>query len=210
MIAEDQEIVLVGLRMMLQQASGIELVGEATNGIAAIEAIGTFKPDVVLMDIEMPQMDGIEATQQIKKSHPDVRVIMLTTFSRDQDIFGAFAAGADAYCLKQISPDQLLRAIQAVSEGTAWLDPAIADRVLRNTKLPSVPSKGSSKGDFGLSPRELDVLGLVVEGLSNNEIAGRLYLSSETIKTHLRHIMEKLAVSDRTQAAVKAVQQKLI
>lgn len=215
LICEDQEILRTGLRLILNSWSGVELVGEACNGEECISLTEHYLPDVILMDIEMPKLNGIDATRIIKTKFPQTRVVVFTTFSRDDDIYGAFAAGADAYCLKTVSPDHLLSAVRAVAEGAAWLDPMIADRVLRGS--PPTPARSASaalvggpgKNLFNLSERELTVLKLVVDGLSNAEIAKSMCVSTETVKTHMRHILEKLSVSDRTQAAVKAMKEGL-
>lgn len=210
LICEDQEILRTGLKLILEACSDIDLIAEARDGEQCIALVQTHSPDVVLMDIEMPRLNGIDATRSIKLRHPSVRVIMFTTFSRDDDIFGAFAAGADAYCLKTVSSDHLINAVRAVSEGAAWLDPAIADRVLRGAPLASKPARATPTGQknpFNLSEKEMTVLKQVVDGSSNAEIAAHMCVSTETIKTHMRHILDKLSVSDRTQAAVKAMKE---
>jgi DNA-binding NarL/FixJ family response regulator len=215
-IAEDHEITRVGLKLTLEHTEGFRVVGEAEDGKKTVKEVLELKPHVVLMDIGLPLLDGIDATALIKQEAPGVRVIMLTSHDNDRDIFAALGAGADGYCLKEVSGTQLAMAIRAVADGVAWLDPGIASRVLRAVGSATPPSQTSEDGGAkmqGLSPlsqRELDVLRLVVEGLSNQEIADRLILSVETIKTHMRHIMEKLAVSDRTQAAVKAMREGLV
>src|SRR5262249_37922762 len=216
-IVEDHEMVRLGLKAGLERVDGGELAGEAGDGLGAGESVCATKPDVVLMDIELPSMDGIEATQRIKERHPDLRVIMLTSHQEDEGIFAAFAAGADGYCLKGAPMSRLALAIRAVVDGGAWLDPAIAGKVLREPVRAASPAQPvAQKGSEGLSPglelseREIDVLRLVADGLSNPEIAKKLYLSAETVKSHLRRIMEKLVVDDRTQAAVKALRQGLI
>ncbi len=214
LIAEDHEITRVGLKLTLEQAQDFMVIGEAQDGEIAVRKTDELKPNIVLMDIGLPLMDGIEATQQIKSNHPDVRVIMLTSHDNDQDIFAALSSGADGYCLKEISSGQLAMAIRTVADGAAWLDPGVANRVLRAcaTTQPMVadPQTKEVQAHSPLSQREVDVLRLVVEGMSNHEIAEQLILSVETIKTHMRHIMEKLAVTDRTQAAVKAMRQGLV
>ncbi len=213
-IAEDHEITRVGLRLTLEQLTGFQVVGEAHDGKLAADRIVELKPDVVLMDIGLPTIDGIEATRRVKEQSPDAKIIMLTSHDSDRDVFAALAAGADGYCLKEVSGTQLAMAIRCVADGAAWLDPGVASRVLKacasgGTQSSSAdPAKAASPQT--LSQRELDVLKLVVEGLSNQEIAERLVVSVETVKTHMRHIMEKLAVSDRTQAAVKAMREGIV
>jgi DNA-binding NarL/FixJ family response regulator len=217
LVVEDHEITRVGLKLTLEQSDEIEIVGEASDGNQAVEASSELNPTVVLMDIGLPNIDGIEATGLIKKASPATRVIMLTSHDNDRDIFAALGAGADGYCLKETPTNQLVLAIKTVADGAAWLDPAIASKVLKASVMGALPAQtaGGGTGKSGLqtsrlSQREIDVLKLVVEGLSNQAIAERLYLSVETVKTHMRRIMEKLAVSDRTQAAVKAMREGLL
>jgi two-component system, NarL family, response regulator LiaR len=222
LVVEDHEITRVGLRLMLDQAPDINIVGEAADGRQGVDAAAQFKPNVVLMDIGLPALDGIEATNQIKRSLPEVRVIMLTSHDNDRDVFAALSAGADGYCLKETPTTQLVLAIRAVADGAAWLDPGIASKVLRASVAGAAPNatRESSSNESNspaveqktsrLSQREIDVLKLVVEGMSNQAIAEKLYVSVETVKTHMRRIMEKLAVSDRTQAAVKAMREGLL
>jgi NarL family two-component system response regulator LiaR len=169
------------------------------------------RPAIVLMDIGLPKVDGIEATQQVKKALPETRILMFSSADEEDVVFAALAAGADGYCLKSISGEQLEVAIRAILSGAAWLDPAIAAKVLTRAggKVDSASASGQ-KGKFALSPREIEVLELLVNGSSNREIADALVVSQETVKTHMRHIMEKLAVSDRTQAAVKAMRENLV
>lgn len=213
LIAEDHEITRVGLKLTLEQLPGLKVIDEAEDGSTAVQKAIELKPEVVLMDIGLPLLDGIEATQKIKERCPGTRVIMLTSHDNDQDIFASLAAGADGYCLKEITSSQLSMAIHTVAEGAAWLDPGVASRVLRSCA--GVMPQGVAEGirpapDYLLSEREAEVLKLLVEGLTNAQIAASLELSVETIKTHVRHIMEKLAVSDRTQAAVKAMREGLV
>jgi NarL family two-component system response regulator LiaR len=215
-IAEDHEITRVGLKLTLEHVPGFRVVGEAEDGKGTVKQVSELKPHVVLMDIGLPLMDGIDATFRIKEEVPGTRIIMLTSHDNDRDIFAALGAGADGYCLKEVSGSQLIMAIRAVADGVAWLDPGVASRVLRACAALTPAIRGGddgapkTPGASPLSQRELDVLRLVVEGLSNQEIADRLILSVETVKTHMRHIMEKLAVSDRTQAAVKAMREGLV
>ncbi|MDZ4832877.1 MAG: response regulator transcription factor [Candidatus Melainabacteria bacterium] len=214
MIVEDQEIARVGLKVILESSYKLNVVGVAQDGQEAVNKALNLKPNVILMDIGLPILNGIEATKKIKSENSNIRVIMLTSHDDDDHVFSALSAGADGYCLKEAPAQQLVMAIKAVAEGVAWLDPGIASRVLRAI------TQGNKERDAGdkthhdlsanLSTRELDVLRLVVDGLTNQEIAIKLVLSIETVKTHMRHIMEKLAVSDRTQAAVKAMREGLV
>ncbi len=208
-VAEDQEIARIGLITMLSKLPGLEVVGSAVNGQEAYRQCLSIKPDIVIMDLSMPVMNGLEATELIRKDLPSTRVIMVTSHERDDDVFGALSAGADGYCLKTASANQLLSALRTVFEGGAWLDQGIADRVLRATAR-AKNNANECKDDKALSEREFEVLKLLVDGLTNQEMAARLFVSVETIKTHMRHIMEKLAVSDRTQAAVKAVRKGIV
>ncbi len=208
LIVEDHQITRTGLRLTIEQDSQFEVVGEAASGKSAVAQAKELKPELVLMDIGLPEMNGIEAAKLIKSALPATRLVMLTSHDSDEDIFSALAAGADAYCLKDIASEQLMIALKTVADGGGWLDPAIAGRVLRSSASRVLPPANESK--FMLSEREFEVLRLLVEGLSNLQMAERLKVSPETIKTHMRHIMEKLAVSDRTQAAVKALRAGLV
>lgn len=211
LIVEDHEIMRFGLKSMLKELPSVEVVGEAADGNTAVELASTLTPDVILMDIGLPGIDGVEATREVKKRNSEINVIMFTSFDNEKSIFAALAAGADGYCVKNIARDQLITAIQSVTSGCAWLDPSIAGHVLKVCDIPD--EDGATKpapNKVKLTARELDVLKLVVEGLTNQQIADRLILGVETVKTHMRHIMEKLSVSDRTQAAVKAMREGLL
>jgi DNA-binding NarL/FixJ family response regulator len=211
LIVEDQEIARVGLKVILDATDGMNVVGLAHDGEQAVSMALSLQPSVILMDIGLPLLNGIEATKAIKLEKPELKIIMLTTHDDDQHIFAALSAGADGYCLKEAPSERLVQAIRAVADGVAWLDPGIAGRVLKACGQGG--GKADEKGQnslASLSQRELDVLRLVVDGQTNQEIADKLVLSVETVKTHMRHIMEKLAVSDRTQAAVKAMREGLI
>ncbi|MBZ0187521.1 MAG: response regulator transcription factor [Candidatus Obscuribacterales bacterium] len=211
-IVDDQEIVRIGLKVLIDRSQGLNVVGLAQDGREAILMVEKLQPDVVIMDIGLPLVDGIEATRLIKEQWQSVRVIMLTSHDDDRHIFAALGAGADGYCLKETPGLQLVMAVRSVAEGAAWLDPGIAMRVLkastRGAETTFAEPDASSIAST-LTKRELEVLKLVVNGNSNQEIADKLVLSVETVKTHMRHIMEKLRVSDRTQAAVKAMREGL-
>lgn len=228
LIAEDHQILRIGLRLLMSEWNDVELVGEASTGYEAIEVAAETKPDLVIMDLGMPLLDGIEACKAIKKDHPQTKVIVLTSHTDSRDISAALSAGATGYCLKDVDSDRLRTAIQSVASGDVWLDSRVAAQIMSskvkvseppNTTTPS--SVAGSETDSSstdqveiepdiLSPRELEVLALLVEGLSNKKIAERLFISPDTVKTHIRHIMEKLAAADRTDAAVKAVRNKLV
>ena len=222
-VVEDHEITRMGLKLTLSQMEGMQVVGEASDGKQGISMVLQTKPDVVLMDIGLPLLDGIEATASIKKALPETRIIVLTSHDSDRDIFAALGAGADGYCLKETATTQLGLAVRTVASGAAWLDPGIASRVLRASVMAGMGSGTAGGGEpetkpgvaagsalARLSQREVEVLKLVVDGLSNQQIADRLIVSVETVKTHMRRLMEKLAVSDRTQAAVKAMREGLL
>lgn len=209
LLVEDSEVTRAGLKRILSNFADLRLIGEAVNGESAVDQVRQLKPDVVLMDIGLPVMDGVEAVEQIKATDPDVKIVMLTVHDSDSHIFSALSAGAHGYCLKTVSADQLALAIRTVADGAAWLDPRIASRVLQSYS----PSGSAPEADPAASPlssREIEVLRLVVEGMTNQRIASKLVVSIETVKSHMRRIMEKLAVSDRTQAAVRAVRDKLV
>jgi DNA-binding NarL/FixJ family response regulator len=213
LLVDDHEITRIGLRKVLELVPIVTIVDEAADGKSAVEKAIELKPDLVLMDIGLPLMDGIEATSAIK-SGGSSKVIIVTSHEDDEDVFAGLAAGADAYCLKDISPAQLAIAIQSVMDGAMWLDPAIARRVVQGLGSgppePQSPSTSAPSDSFGLSARELEVLTLVVDGATNQQIAEKLFLSAETVKSHMHNLMKKLSVSDRTQAAVKALRQGLV
>lgn len=215
LLVEDHEITRLGMRSMLEHMAEVVIVAEASTGKVAVNKAMELKPDLILMDIGLPEMDGIEATKIIKEALT-AKVIMVTSHDSDEDILAGLSAGADAYCLKGISGPQLANAIHSVMEGAVWLDPDIARQLIQMiSKRPKKgvvggQSMGIQNNPFQLSEREYEVLCLLVEGLSNQQMAERLYLSAETVKTHMRHVMEKLRVSDRTQAAVKAVKEGIV
>jgi DNA-binding NarL/FixJ family response regulator len=205
-IVEDQEITRLGLRLVLEQNADVEIVGEADDGQVGVTKALELAPDVVLMDVGLPTIDGIEATRQIKGANPNIRVIMLTTHDHADDVFAALTAGADGYCLKETKADAIVSAMRLVMEGVVSLDSRIARALLTHVQLGENAKQTPVKDEkFGLSPRELEILKLLMDGCSNLQMADRLIISPETVKTHMRHIMEKLMVSDRTQAAVKAM-----
>jgi DNA-binding NarL/FixJ family response regulator len=210
LLVDDYLVTRIGLKFSLAQVENFEVVGEAGDGAAAIQQALELRPAIVLMDIGLPNISGIDAAREIKSKLPQTRVIMLTSHERDEDVLAALAAGADGYCLKTIEMDQLATAINSVQSGAVWLDPAVARFVIQNCLGAPAAKSAKPATTFPLSDRELEVLALVVDGMSNQEIAKRLIVSETTVKTHMRHIMEKLAVTDRTQAAVKALRQGLV
>ncbi len=219
LLVEDHHVCRMGIKLLLEQAADIVVLGEATNGEEAVSMAGQMSPDIILMDLGLPGMDGLKATQLIREqASPQSRIVMLTSHTSEDDVFAALSAGAQGYCTKDTDGARLRAAIDVVHNGGVWLDPLVASRVLKAlpemSKMATAPA-GNVKGRLShnseeLSEREIEVLKLVVEGLSNAEIAERLILSPETIKSHLRRIMGKLAVSDRTQAAVKALRSGIV
>jgi NarL family two-component system response regulator LiaR len=210
LVVEDQEITRTGLKLVLGRISDFVVVGEAADGQSAVHKAMELRPTVVLMDLGLPIIDGIEATKQIKSKLPNTRVLVLTTRDSDSEVLAAFAAGADGYCLKETPGPRIATAIKAIAAGGVWLHPAIANRLLQ--VISKVSAAGEDKIDNTtdtprLTELELQVISLIVDGLSVDESAQRLRVSPETIQTVLRHITQKLMVSDLTQAAVAALRQ---
>lgn len=208
LIVEDDPMMQLGLEQSLASQPGIQVVGRADDGYLAVEEALKLKPDIVVMDIGLPRMDGIAATEKIKEALPDVRVVMLTSHTTENEVIAALSSGADAYCVKGATVERLLMAIDAAREGASYLDPLVARQVMDHLKPSTASPDAVMLGQ--LSQRELEVLKLMVEGRSNPEIAAVLYLSPNTVKTHVRGIMNKLAVDDRVQAAVVALRAGLV
>jgi DNA-binding NarL/FixJ family response regulator len=208
LVADDQSMVRAGFRMLLSGEEDIDVVGEASNGLEAVEKAGRFDPTVVLMDIRMPELDGLEATRRILATDRDARVLILTTFDLDEYVYEALQAGASGFVLKDDPPEQLIAAIRTVAAGEALLSPTITKRVIREfTRIPRVtPPKELAD----LSERELEVFRLIARGLSNAEIGQELFISETTVKTHVTHILSKLDLRDRVQAVVLAYQTGLV
>ena len=230
MLVEDHVLTRIGLKVSLEKYPNLEIVAETANGKEAIELANNKKPDLIIMDIGLIEIDGIEATKKIKETNPNIKVIMLTSHESEREIIASLASGADGYCLKDTSPEQLYIAIQSVHEGNAWLSSQVAEKVLRNfygkevsqikksdfaKGLSSFDEKKIIRSEFHipivpLSDRELEVLKLIVDGKSNQEIGEKLFVTLATVKTHVRSILNKLSVDDRTQAAVKAMREGLV
>jgi NarL family two-component system response regulator LiaR len=204
-VTDDHSIVRKGIKATLELVPDMVLIGEAANGRQALERMSTLKPDVVLMDLVMPEMDGIEAIQQIKAQQPDIGILVLTTFAGEDKIFPAIKAGASGYQLKDSDPEQLVAAIRQVYHGESALHPIIARKVLQEL---SRPVEGPATPD-PLTPRELEVLKLVAKGMENPEIAGQLVISEATVRTHVSNIMSKLHLASRTQVALYALREGL-
>lgn len=232
-LIEDHDLTRVGIRTALQQRSEIEFVGEAANATEGLKLLENTRPNVAIVDIGLPDMDGVELTRRFKESQAaqegnETKILVLTLQDNEEAVLAAFAAGADSYCMKNISFDNLLEALQVTNEGNAWIDPAIARIVLKQTR-PS-PSSGNEPivvtktvainatepeysqllEAYPLTERELEVLQLIVEGCSNAAIAEKLYITVGTVKTHVRNILNKLCADDRTQAAVRALRSGLV
>jgi DNA-binding NarL/FixJ family response regulator len=209
-IADDQALVRTGFRMILT-ADGIDVVAEAANGTEAIAAVRRTRPDVVLMDIRMPQMDGLEATRQIMNSGADeTRVLILTTYDLDHYVYAALTAGASGFLLKDVSPEHLVAAVRLVRSGDALLAPTITRRLVERFARRDDTGAALHRDLSELTPRELEVLRLLATGLSNAELADRLTLSATTVKTHVARILSKLGLRDRVQAVVLAYETGLI
>lgn len=207
----------MGIKLLLEQDPQFSVVGEATTGTEAIAQAKEHQPELILMDIGLPEVDGIEATQTIKADQPDCRILMLTSKDSEADVMAALGAGADGYCMKGVEHATLVTAIQSVSEGAAWLDPTIAKIVLQRvsqpqaavtTTEPAAPT--GPPADCPLTPREMEVLQLIVDGCNNPQIAEELVITKATAKAHVHSILQKLCVDDRTQAAVLAMRSGLV
>ena len=208
LVADDQSMVRAGFRMLLGGEPDIDVVAEASNGLEAVEKAARFSPNVVLMDIRMPELDGLEATRRILAADENARVLILTTFDLDEYVYEALRAGASGFVLKDDPPEQLLEAIHVVARGDALLSPAVTKRVIR--QFSRVPHAASPRGLDDLTERERDVFRLIAHGLSNAEIGSELYISETTVKTHITHILMKLGLRDRVQAVVLAYQAGLV
>jgi DNA-binding NarL/FixJ family response regulator len=202
LVADDQSMVRAGFRMLLAGEEDIEVVAEASNGLEAVDKAARFDPTVVLMDIRMPELDGLEATRRILAADDAARILILTTFDLDEYVYEALRAGASGFVLKDDPPEQLLAAIRTVAGGDALLSPAITKRVIKQfTRIPH-PAPPRELDD--LTERELDVFRLIARGHSNAEIGRELYISETTVKTHITHLLQKLNLRDRVQAVVLA------
>ena len=211
LIADDQALFREGLRTLLSTRPEVEVVGEAANGVEAVDLVAQTNPAVVLMDLRMPVLDGIQATARIRERFPDVPVLVLTTFEDDANLFGALRAGAAGYLLKDVSSETLLAAIHAATRGESFLQSTVTGRVVAAfTKLMAPGGARPEALVVGLSPREREILTQVSAGASNKEIADRLCLAEGTVKNHVTNILAKLDVRDRTQAAIRARELGLI
>jgi NarL family two-component system response regulator LiaR len=210
LICDDQTVVREGLSAILSTDPEIEVVGLAQDGREAVDLVASLDPDIVLMDLQMPRLNGVQATQHIRREHPDVHVLVLTTFAADDWIYDAIRAGASGYLLKDTRRDELIAAIKGTVQGKSFLDPAIAGKVMQQAAIGSHLPAPQGASTVDLSERELEILGLLVEGYSNPEIAQQLHLARGTVRNYVSAILGKLDVSDRTQAAVEALRRGLI
>ena len=202
LVVDDQALVRSGFRMLLGGEADMEIVAEAANGLEAVDKAARFEPTVVLMDIRMPELDGLEATRRILAADPTARVLVLTTFDLDEYVYEALRAGASGFVLKDEPPEQLLAAIRVVAAGEALLSPAVTKRVIG--QFTRLPHRAPPLEIDDLTERELDVFRLIARGLSNAEIGQELFISETTVKTHITHLLQKLGLRDRVQAVVLA------
>ena len=212
-VVDDHELARESLKFMLSDAPGIEIVGEAENGLAALAACSRLLPDLVLMDVRMPGMDGLTATRELKKKHPKTSVLMLTMHDNPDYLLEALKAGASGYVLKDAAEEDVIAAVGQVREGESPLDPKLAARLLRRMATGEGGRKGERKAQplaQPLTSRELEVLGFLKLGRTNRQIAEELYISVGTVKNHVEHIIQKLGVSDRTQAVVRSLEMGLL
>jgi len=230
LIVEDHKLTRIGLKAILKQVSDIDVVGEAVNGKEAVEMVATLHPDVVLMDVGMPRLDGIQATHLIRSRFPDIRVTMMTSYTNPDTVFASLASGAHGYCIKGSSAEKLKSGLSCTVHGDLWVDKDLAGELLKyvldvkkQVSEGQYPGKEKNPGNLETAPaeepepqrsllttREMDVLKLIVDGKSNSEISTDLEITLNTVKTHIKHIFEKLSATDRTQAAVNALKRGVI
>lgn len=231
-LIEDHDLTRVGIRAVLQHSDGFEVIGEAANAKNGLRLLEATKPDIAIVDIGLPDMDGIKLTQCFKasltnRSSPETKVLILTIHDKEEVVLAAFAAGADSYCMKEVSITKLLEALRLTHEGYSWIDPAIARIVLRQSRTVHLLANATLKSEtvkikavnsdysqsikvYPLTRRESEILELIVAGYSNAVIADQLYITVGTVKVHIRNILDKLCVNDRTQAAVQALRSGLV
>ena len=205
LIVDDHDIVREGQRALINTETGMEVIGEAKNGLEALDLVGKLQPDVILLDLHMPIMDGLEAIGEIKEKHPEARILVLTSFTEDEKVYQAIKSGAQGYLLKDSTPIKILDAIRGIHQGETSIGPRIAQKLIREIQRTSdsTPTKDP------LTTREMEVLKLVTKGLPNQEIAERLVISERTARTHVTNILSKLHLANRTQAALYALREGL-
>jgi DNA-binding NarL/FixJ family response regulator len=209
LLVDDDDLMRAGIAAVLSSDETIEVVGEAPDGRAAVERAIALRPDVVLMDVRMPGLDGIAATRELLAVSPDARVVILTTFEQDDYIFGALSAGASGFLLKRTRPEELIAAIHAVAAGDSLLSPSVTRTVIQRMAQQPAPDAASERHLDKLTPREREVLELIARGLSNGEIAAALVVEESTVKTHVKHILRKLRLRDRVHAVIFAYESGL-
>ncbi|WP_131741088.1 response regulator [Actinomadura roseirufa] len=210
LVVDDQTVVREGLVLLLELLPGLEVAGSAGDGEQAVAMVAELRPDVVLMDLRMPRVDGVEATRRIKRDHPGVEIVVLTTYADDESIFAALRAGARGYLTKDAGADEIARAVAAVRGGAAQLDPAVQRRLVEAVAGDERPRRQGRGGlPDGLTRREAEVLALIARGRSNTEIAGDLFISEATVKTHINNLFAKAGLRDRAQAVTYAFQNDL-
>jgi DNA-binding NarL/FixJ family response regulator len=210
LLVDDDDLMRAGLKAVLSSDARVEVVGEAGSGRQAVERVRTLRPDLVLMDVRMPDLDGIAATRELTTASPDVKIVILTTFEQDDYIFGALNAGASGFLLKRSDPEELLAAIHTVAAGDSLLSPSVTRTVIDRMARQPTPEIGPSRLLDSLTPREREVLVLLARGLSNSEIAQELVIEESTVKTHVKRILMKLRLRDRIQAVVFAYESGLV
>jgi DNA-binding NarL/FixJ family response regulator len=210
LLVDDDDLMRAGLTAVLSSDETIDVVGEAPDGRAAVERAIELRPDVVLMDVRMPGLDGIAATRELLTVSPDAKVVVLTTFEEDDYIFGALSAGASGFLLKRTRPEELIAAIHTVAAGDSLLSPSVTRTVIQRVAGQPAPDAGAEARLDELTARERDVLELIARGLSNGEIAATLVIEESTVKTHVRHILRKLRLRDRVQAVIFGYESGLI
>lgn len=210
LIVEDHELTRFGLKTAFESCDFVKNILEAESAEKALELVAQNQVDLIIMDLGLPGMDGIEATKKIKDDNPDIKIVILTSHNDDQEVLNSLKAGANAYCSKEINPKRLIQVIQSVLDGAAWFDPSISHIVLNAATKSQVNEAQKPLKDYNLTSRETQILKLITEGYSNNEIATELFVSINTTKAHVASILQKLEVDDRLQAALKALKERLV
>lgn len=210
LIVEDHELTRFGLKTAFEACEYIDTILEAESGESALELLEQNSVDLIIMDLGLPGMNGVEATKIIKKQNPEIKVVVLTSHNEVQEVLNSLKAGANAYCSKEINPKRLTEVVQSVLDGASWFDPSIAHIVLEAASKFQQEDSAKPEKDYGLTSREAQILKLITEGYSNNEIANQLFVSINTTKAHVASILQKLEVDDRLQAALKALKERLV